>query len=495
MQYDDSLTAVLSKSSRAVSALFSTTERRYFSAGGLAGVLFTGAIMMSTADMRTPDIAFPSFSLPQSVTHVVEQASALPQTAASQLASTKEAAFSESEDTAFAEEENEYEMLAEMAVDERFPMNGESIVTVELHQGDTLSDLLSEHEIQRESVQVIINAMRNVYSPRKLRAGQQITLELQHKQGVTSLNKMEFAASRLERVEINSAGEKFAAKKIVIPTTRELVRAGGTITSSFYEAGIDAGLTPKLIVELMKAYSYDVDFARDIRPGQSLDVMFEQVKDPDGNVVGTGALKYATLHINNKKLEVFRYADKNGFVGYYTPSGESIRKALIKTPINGARISSGYGMRRHPVLGYSKMHKGLDFAAPRGTPVYAAGDGVIDYAARRGSYGNYVKIKHNGTYSTAYAHLHRFAKGMRKGKRVKQGQVIAYVGTTGRSTGPHLHYEILQHGRQVNPRGVKFRTGQSLSGRQLADFKRQVQSLKNQFAKLPRIQTHYASAN
>jgi murein DD-endopeptidase MepM/ murein hydrolase activator NlpD len=209
-------------------------------------------------------------------------------------------------------------------------------------------------------------------------------------------------------------------------------------------------------------------------------VLVERLQLEDGTVVGYGNVLYANLDLGDRSLPVFRYKDKGGNVDYYNAKGESLRKALLRTPINGARITSGFGMRMHPLLGYSKMHRGVDFGALAGTPIYAAGDGVIDMAGANGSYGNYVRIKHDGKYSTAYAHASRIAAGIKKGVKVKQGQVIAYVGSTGRSTGAHLHYEILAGNDQINPSGVKFKTGSTLSGKDLAAFKSQVSSVQAQ---------------
>lgn len=370
----------------------------------------------------------------------------------------------------------------------------EETVTVEVARGDTLIDLLVSRKVPHKQAIAAIDAMRKVHSPRKIKIGQSLELDLYYDNDEVELRGLAMQPNLLETVTVRRQGDKFVAGKEALATATQLARAGGTITSSFYQAGEDAGLDANVILELIKAYSYDVDFQRDIKPGQRLDVLFEQRVTEEGIPLKQEAMKYAAFSLNGKKIEIYRYTDPSGHTDYYYPNGESIRKALIKTPINGARISSGYGVRRHPVLGYSKMHKGIDFAAPTGTPVYAAGDGVVQKAQRWGSYGNYVKISHNGTYATAYAHLHRFAKGIRPGKRVKQGDVIAYVGTTGRSTGPHLHYEILKAGHQVNPRGVKFKTGRTLAGKELAAFKKQTQDWQNQFAALPRIKTQVALA-
>ncbi|NBX04387.1 MAG: M23 family peptidase, partial [Alphaproteobacteria bacterium] len=258
------------------------------------------------------------------------------------------------------------------------------------------------------------------------------------------------------------------------------------INSSLYETGIDGGLPPALINELINAYSYDVDFQREIKKGDVMDVLYERIQTKDGKSVGNGNVVFANLELGDRTLKIYRYVGKDGTADYYNEKGESVRKALLRTPINGAKITSGFGMRNHPILGYSKMHRGVDFGAPTGTPIYAAGDGAVEFVGVKGGYGNYVKLKHNNQYSSAYAHVSRFAAGISPGKKVKQGQIIAYVGTTGASTGPHLHYEIMAKNEQVNPANVKFKTGNVLAGKDLLAFRATMQKVEKQLAAMPR---------
>ena len=369
-------------------------------------------------------------------------------------------------------------------------------LTVKVKSGDTMAEILQQYHIGIDDTNAIIKVMKKHYNPRRLRVGQKFDLQLTHlDEDKASLKKFEVKTDKLTSVNVKPKGKKFASAKVKVKTEKQLARAGGVVSSSFYEAGDDAGIPAPVIVEMTKALSYDVDFQRDIKLGQELEVLFEQlVSKEDGEVVGHGDLKYAAFKVKGKKMEVYKFTDKQGNSGYYKPNGASVRKALLKTPVK-ARISSKYGMRRHPILGYSKMHSGIDFAARSGTPIYAAGDGKINYAGRKGGYGNYIKIKHNNGYETAYAHMKKFAKGIRNGRHVSQGQIIGYVGSTGRSTGPHLHYEILKAGKHINPAGAKFRTGRVLSGKELANFKKQKQRLKNQLASLPRIVERVAQAD
>ena len=223
-------------------------------------------------------------------------------------------------------------------------------------------------------------------------------------------------------------------------------------------------------MNMINIYGYDVDFQRDIHSGDKFEMLVESFYDEDGKKVRDGNVLFSSLTLQNRKIEIYMHKI-NDKVEYFDAKGNSVRKSLLRTPINGARVSSGFGMRRHPILGYSKMHKGVDFAAPIGTPILAAGSGTIVYMAKKGGYGNYVQIMHNGDYSTAYGHASRFNKKFRNGSKVKQGDIIAYVGSTGRSTGPHLHFEVIYKGSQINPAKVKATSGIRLSGKDLIKFK------------------------
>lgn len=358
----------------------------------------------------------------------------------------------------------------------------DNIRTVLMRQGDTLSLLLERENVDANSRQAIAQSMRAHFKPSRLQAGTKFQLYFDPEEK-TRLLRMEINISVREKLAIqrDEDGHYVSALK-AIPLSTKQRYAEASITSSLYVAADKSGIPGSVMGNMIEAYSYDVDFQREIKQGDRFEVLYESHYNPDGKHVGTGNLLYANLMLKGKERPIYYYEDGNGRSGFYARDGSSIRKALLKTPIPGARMSSGYGMRRHPILGYSKMHKGIDFAASTGTPIYAAGDGKISFVGRKGGYGNYIKIKHNGTYSTAYAHLHRFARGMKKGKWVNQGKVIGYVGSTGRSTGPHLHYEILKYGRQVNPKGIKFPTGKRLSGIELTRFKQQIADIHTQLA-------------
>jgi murein DD-endopeptidase MepM/ murein hydrolase activator NlpD len=254
------------------------------------------------------------------------------------------------------------------------------------------------------------------------------------------------------------------------------------VNSSLYEAGLAAGIPAQVMVDMIRAFSFDVDFQREIQPGDSFELFFDRFVDGDGKVAKTGEIRFASLVLSGRRLSLYRHADRDGHADFFNEKGESVRKALLKTPIDGARLTSGFGNRSHPILGYSAFHKGVDFGAPTGTPIQAAGDGVIEKKGWFGGYGNYVRLKHNSEFATAYAHMSRFAPGIAEGSRVRQGQVIGYVGSTGMSTGPHLHYEILKRGAQVNPMGVKFPTGRRLEGVDLVNFRHAKARIDQAFA-------------
>jgi len=357
---------------------------------------------------------------------------------------------------------------------------GLRVERVDIQPGDTLGRVLGRFNVSTDQSAAAISALKAIWDPRHLRVGQEITLYLEtspiRKVSANSADTPDLVGLTLKpSVEKTVAVSKdhegaFQAREIVMELQREVVKAAGTINNSLYADANNAGATDRVIANFAQIYSYSVDFQREIRQGDDFEIMFERFNDADGNLIKTGEILYASLEVRDNLKELYRFDDGGGS-DYYNADGVSTKRFLMKTPINGARLSSHFGQRRHPVLGYTKMHKGTDFAAPRGTPIFAAGDGTIDKAYRSSSYGNFIRIKHSGGWQTAYAHMNRFASGMKTGTRVKQGDVIGYVGTTGRSTGPHLHYEVLKNGAHQNPMGVKVPTGKELEGKPLELFK------------------------
>ncbi len=367
------------------------------------------------------------------------------------------------------------------------PAEVERVIRVK--RGDTFMKVLRSAGASRIDAASAIAAMRKVYDPRGLRPGQKLTVTLRRDAvGKSGPQLMGYAfdagleiAVRVER----GASDAFTASEIKKNLARRHRRAAGVIKSSLYKAGVKAGLPVTVLVDLIRLYSWDVDFQRDIQPRDRFDMMFETFHRADGSVARSGAILFAELRLSGVRHRLYRFKAENRRAEYFDHKGRSAQKALMKTPIDGARLSSGYGRRRHPILGYTRMHRGIDFAAPRGTPVYSAGNGTIVRAGRNGAYGKYIRIRHNGRYSTAYAHLKGYARGMRRGRRVRQGQIIGYVGSTGRSTGPHLHYEILVGNRQVNPFRITLPSGRHLSGRELKEFKTARDAIEQRLAGLP----------
>jgi murein DD-endopeptidase MepM/ murein hydrolase activator NlpD len=274
---------------------------------------------------------------------------------------------------------------------------------------------------------------------------------------------------------------------------RVLARYTGTIEDSFYLATKRAGMPDSVIMELIRMFSWDVDFQRDIQRGNGFEVLLEYFHDEEREPVKIGNVLFASLTTGGSTLRLYRHQLADGTVDYFNAQGESVRKALLRTPLDGARVSSTFGNRKHPILGFTTLHRGVDFAAPPGTPVNAAGDGVVEMASFNGNFGNYVQLRHNQRYKTGYAHLSSFAKGMKAGKRVRQGDIIGYVGSTGLSTGPHLHYEVLDSDRQVNPLSVKMATGQKLQGPSLNRFVAERAQIELRLASTPVATTRLAA--
>ncbi|WP_245986492.1 M23 family metallopeptidase [Azospirillum thermophilum] len=357
--------------------------------------------------------------------------------------------------------------------------------TLSIGRGDTLLDLLTGADVPADEATSAIAALRDLYNPRKLQVGQQVTVLFEPRRGGSGSRRfvgLEFEPDPIRSVSIARKGESgFTSSQVERAITRQPVAAQGIIRSSLFEAGSAAGVPVSVMMALIRTYSHDIDFQRDLQPGDRFEVLYEKIATVDGKPVGEGDILYAALILSGEEMAIYRHKTRDGRVDYYNRDGESIRRALLRTPIDGARITSGFGMRHHPILGYSKVHKGVDFGAPSGTPIYAAGRGVIEEAGRNGSYGNYVRIRHNTDISTAYAHLSRFAKGAQRGARVEQGDVIGYVGTTGRSTGPHLHYEVLKANHQVDPRSIDLPTGEKLAGRELQAFEQTMKTLDKAF--------------
>ena len=363
-------------------------------------------------------------------------------------------------------------------------------VSVLVGRGDTMSAIRARAGVTRLDANRAIQALKKVYNPTRIRQGQKINISFQADAAALSDTSTAMAGEFLglsllpdfqhRAIVIRDGANSFSASREKRELKSQAIRASNTISQSLYLAGSKAQVPNSVLAELIRLYSWDVDFQRDIRTGDGFELMYERFTDRNGKPVHNGDVIFATLELSGKRHVIYRHTLADGSVDYFDEKGQSARKALMRTPIDGARLSSGFGKRKHPVLGYNKMHKGLDFAAPRGTPIYAAGSGTVQHAGHKGAYGNFVLIRHNADYSTAYAHMKRVNTA--KGRRVKQGQIIGYVGTTGRSTGPHLHYEIRRSGRQVNPLRVKMPSGRKLKGKELEIFQAARATIDRQYA-------------
>ena len=263
---------------------------------------------------------------------------------------------------------------------------------------------------------------------------------------------------------------EFASTKIKKNFTKKLVYKETIITNSLYNSAINLNIKPNIIVEFARLYGFQIDFQRDVWKNDSFQIIYEEFVNDDNKIVDTGEIIFASLNLQNINYQLYKYEYDKNKIDYFDENGKSVKKTLMKTPINGARLSSSYGKRKHPILGYTKMHLGTDFAAPTGTPIMASGDGKVTKAGWCGGGGNCVKIKHNNKYQTVYAHMSKFGRGIKRGVRVKQGQIIGYVGSTGLSTGPHLHYEVIENGKKINSQKLKLPSGKILKGEERKKF-------------------------
>jgi murein DD-endopeptidase MepM/ murein hydrolase activator NlpD len=367
-------------------------------------------------------------------------------------------------------------------------------VLVVVERGDTLIALLVDAGLAPGDAHAIAAAVAPYLPPRALRPGQEIVV-VPDGADPTRAREVEIVPDAARRIRVRHAGA--AGYEAAVEQTqqiRHLVRAEGEIGSSLYEDMAAEGVPPGLIMGLIRAFSHAVDFQRDIQPGDRFAVMFERFRDPDGALIQHGQGIYAELRLRDRAVRIWRHAPAGGSPDWFDEKGESVRRALLRTPLDAARISSGFGMRRHPILGYSRMHRGVDFAAPTGTPVYAAGEGRVDFAGWRGDYGRTVILRHAGGISTLYAHLSTIPATIRPGTRVRQGQVIGRVGSTGMSTGPHLHYEVHRNNVAVHPASIRTLAGRNLQGRELAAFRAERARIERQFAALAGV-TELAAAD
>ena len=336
-------------------------------------------------------------------------------------------------------------------------------ISHKVQEGETFMGILDYYSLDKKEISIIKNKINNKVNLNKLNTNQKIHFTID--QTDNSIKEFIFQISNKERIILtqDSANENFKQEIVLTKLEKKIIYSENSIIRSLYKSAIDKKVPSGIIIEFARIYGFQVDFQRDIRKKDRFQIMYEVFVDENQRLIESGNILFANLILSGEDNSLFYYDEENN-AGHYDKNGKSIQKALMKTPINGARLSSPFGMRKHPIDGFNKMHKGTDFAAPSGTPIMASGSGVIKKAGWCGGGGNCVVIKHNSTYQTIYAHMSKFANGIRSGVRVKQGQTIGYVGSTGKSTGPHLHYEVLINGKRVNSQTLKLPSGKILKG-------------------------------
>ena len=337
-------------------------------------------------------------------------------------------------------------------------------ISHKVSQGETFDKVLNFYSISSNEKLKIKKTLSKSVNLNNLTTNQIIKLKIEQSKNNKILSLI-FPITRTKKIQLtrNIETDLFIKKTLITNLNKKIIFKEGKISQSLYKTATDLGVKPNLIIEFARIYGFQIDFQRDIKKNDNFQILYEIFEDDDGKFYEAGNILLANLKLSGVNNSLY-YFDKKKYEGHYDKNGRSIKKALMKTPINGARLSSPYGMRKHPIDGYNKMHKGTDFAAPMGTPIMASGSGTIIKSGWCGGGGNCIKIKHNSSYQTVYAHLSKFSNAIKKGSRVKQGQIIGYVGSTGKSTGPHLHYEVIFNGKKINSQKMKLPSGKALKG-------------------------------
>ena len=338
---------------------------------------------------------------------------------------------------------------------------------IEILQGDTFVSILENLNFKQKKIYEIISKIEETYDLKKIKTGEIISV---FENNFAEIKKIEFFKNNETIISVNL--DKEINLNIIELTKNSFIESKEyTISESLFSDGIKNDVSSDILVKIISLFSFDLDFQRDIRVDTVVSISYEFDEIVETGRLEYNDIKYASIIIDGKQLEYFKFITDDGYVDYFNREGKNVKKSILKTPLDGARISSNFGMRKHPISGFNKMHKGVDFAAPTGTPIYAGGNGIVEYVGRNGGYGKYIRIRHNNGYKTAYAHLSNYKKGISKGVRVNQGEVIGYVGSTGNSTGPHLHYEIIYQNKHINPLKLKLPSGKILEGKELEKFK------------------------
>jgi len=345
-------------------------------------------------------------------------------------------------------------------------------IEYKIEKGDTIQKILQKYEVENNQIQKVILNYKKFANSNQLLIGNKINIIIEKNltKNTNSILKFSLPITKSTLIEISKdENDLIVSKKIITKLYKKKILAQNIIKNNLYSSAVDAKINPDTIIEFARIFGFEIDFQRDIRKNDYFKILYEKFFDENGEYVKSGSVLYAYMSINGREISLYKFGNNEVF-GYFDANGKSVEKALMKTPINGARLSSSFGNRKHPILGYTKLHAGTDFAAPSGTPIMASGSGTITRAKWCGGGGNCIKIKHNSTYETIYAHMQKFAKGMKVGRKVRQGQIIGYVGSTGMSTGPHLHYEVIVNGKKVNSQKLNLPSGKVLKNDERTKF-------------------------
>ena len=344
-------------------------------------------------------------------------------------------------------------------------------INYEVQKGDNYQNIIDNIDLPSSEKKKILGTLKKQKEIKSLKQNQKIYFKIDRKDYIKVIEARIEISKKKDLILFRDLDlNKFYTKIIEKNLTKHIIFKEGIIKNSLYDTAIKLGIKPNTIIEFARLYGFQVDFQRDIWKGDSFQIIYEQFENEDGSLIENGEIIFSNLNNQGRDLNLYKFKLSGDEIDYFDENGKSMKKTLMKTPINGARLSSPFGKRKHPILGFTKMHTGTDFAAPSGTPIMASGDGVVTRAQWCGGGGNCVKIKHNSVYQTVYAHMSKFGRGIKKGVRVKQGQIIGYVGSTGLSTGPHLHYEVIENGRKINSQKLKLPSGKTLKGNQRKDF-------------------------
>ena len=345
-------------------------------------------------------------------------------------------------------------------------------IDYEIKKGDTIQKILQQYKIQNNEIQTVINQYKKYGNPNRLLVGNKIDIIVEKIPPANKnlLLKFSVPITKSTTIEITKDSEnQIISKKIITKLYKKKILSENIIRKNLYSSATEANINPDTIIEFARIFGFEIDFQRDIRKNDYFKIVYEKYFDENGEFIKSGSILYAHMSVNRREISLYKFGDDKEY-GYFDLNGKSVEKALMKTPINGARLSSPFGVRKHPILGFNKLHTGTDFAAPEGTPIMASGSGTITRAKWCGGGGNCIKIKHNSTYTTIYAHMKSFAKGIKVGKKIRQGHIIGYVGSTGMSTGPHLHYEVIINGKKINSQKLKLPSGKILKDNERTQF-------------------------